>query len=309
MSLQPAPEFGSGGAWPPVATDWVPLSWALFLADPSDRDPDALAATALSELHSQDPESAEDNPLRTEDVLRDDFLYEAIFDQTGGRVPLGRSRSRVKVTIGLVSTIGISTKPDPLAARGELRRLVRSTRWRRNDPVTQLPPGATHEMTHSVTTGLSVEYSQKLADSLGLSLGGNVSGIQARLSSQVQQEFGLSLDITSQEQHSTTLTLTNPSDTRYRVFALWHVDQRISVDALTVWTSRPRSRLRPAWESRGSLEFVVGSDPYLTNTEISRTLPSQSSFAGYPTEAWHRGTDQALRATCPRAVTRIVLPN
>ena len=88
-------------------------------------------------------------------------------------------------------------------------------------------------MTHSVTTGLSVEHSQKLADSLGLSLGGNLLGIQATLSGQLQQEFGLKLDITSQEQHSTTLTLTNPSDTLCRVFALWHVDQRISVDVLT----------------------------------------------------------------------------
>ena len=126
-------------------------------------------------------------------------------------------------------------------------------------------------MTHSVTTGLSVEHSQKLADSLGLSLGGNLPGIQATLSKQLQQEFGLKLDITSQEQHSTTLTLTNPSDTLYRVFALWHVDQRISVDALTVSTGRHRSEHMPAWEPRGSPEFVVDSDPHLTYTEIDRT--------------------------------------
>ena len=139
LSLPPAPELGFGGAWPPVATDWVPLSWALFLADRSDRDPDALAATAFLELYRQDPESTGDKPLRTEDVLRDDFLYEAIFRQTGGRSPLSRSRSRVGVTISLGPTV-IRTKPDPFAARGELRRLVRSTRWQRNDPVTQLPP-------------------------------------------------------------------------------------------------------------------------------------------------------------------------
>lgn len=116
----------------------MPLSWALFLADPSDRDPDALAATAFLELYRQDPESTGDKLLRTEDVLRDDFLYEAIFRQTGGRLPLSRSRSRVGVTISLGPTV-IRTKPDPFAARGELRRLVLSTRWQRNDPVTQLP--------------------------------------------------------------------------------------------------------------------------------------------------------------------------
>lgn len=264
LSLPRAPEFGFDGAWPPVAIDWVPLSWALFLADPSDRDPDSVAGTALS--HKLESGLL----LRTEDVLGDDFLCTDIIEILQRRA----DRASIIKLLGRGAFKDLDDPariPDSPAAHGELRRVVRSTRWRRKDPVTQLPPGVTHEMTHSVTTGLSVEHSQKLADSLGLSLGGNLLGIQATLSGQLQQEFGLKLDITSQEQHSTTLTLTNPSDTLCRVFALWHVDQRISVDVLTVSTSRKRSELRSAWEPRGSPEFVVDSDPYLTFAEIGRT--------------------------------------
>jgi hypothetical protein len=264
LSLPRAPEFGFDGAWPPVAIDWVPLSWALFLADPSDRDPDSVAGTALSH------KLASGLLLRTEDVLGDDFLCTDIIEILQRR----RTRALMRKLLGKRAakiSEDLEGIPDSPAAHGELRRVVRSTRWRRKDSVTQLPPGATYEMTHSVTTGLSVEHSQTLADSLGLSLGGNLLGIQATLSRQLQQEFGLKLDITSQEERSTTLTLTNPSDTLYRVFALWHVDQRISVDALTVSTGRHRSEHMPAWEPRGSPEFVVDSDPHLTFAEIDRT--------------------------------------
>lgn len=46
--------------------------------------------------------------------------------------------------------------------RNELRRLVHAARWKRQDPVIQLPPASAHEMTYSVITGLSIEHTQTL---------------------------------------------------------------------------------------------------------------------------------------------------
>jgi hypothetical protein len=53
-----------------------------------------------------------------------------------------------------------------------------------------------------------------------------------RLSSQVNKEFGLRLEITAQEESTRTLTLVNQSENRYRRFALWHIDHQITVTAL-----------------------------------------------------------------------------
>jgi hypothetical protein len=136
--------------------------------------------------------------------------------------------------------------------------------------VIKLAPGSTHEVTHSVTTGLTVERSQTLAKSLGLSAGPNLTGIQAKLSSQMNKEFGLKLDITAQEPESSKLTITNQSDEHYRLFALWHVDQRITVDALdlAVRAPRPSGQVHATWTSRGTVDFMAAHDPFITYAEI-----------------------------------------
>lgn len=291
LSLPHAPEFGPDGAWPPVVTQWVPLSWALFWTehalweDRSDLDPDALAPAAILQIYS--PRPAVGDALRTEDALRDDFLHESLlawFPQETVFHPMGAGGARLRdgnflLYKGRDDREGIAIYTEP---PGELRRAVRSVRWRRKDPVTQLPPGVTHEMTQSVTTGLSVEHSRTLADSLGFDLGGEAAGVQAKLSSQAQEQLGLKLDITSQQQHSTKLTLCNSSEDRYRLFALWHVDHRISVDALTLPADNPGARkpvfgshshgFRPAWQPRESVEFAAENDSHITYVEVSRVL-------------------------------------
>lgn len=276
LALSAAPEFGSDGAWPPVATDWLPLRWELFDA-PSLKwiHSGAIAAHAISLRFGTDKDRGE--PLLAENALSDEFLYDSIFaDINEVRIVFSDQR---RTTFDLNSEKIVDRDFD--AENRELRRLVHLVRWRRRDPITRLPPGATHEMTHSVTTGLSAEHSQMLADSLGLRLGGNAGGIQANLSSQLQQEFGLRLEITSQEQRGTKLTLSNQRWNRYRLFALWHVDHRITVDALTTGGEQKSMEawkfagvmdvIRPAWESRGSTEFVTDSAPHLTYTEVRRS--------------------------------------
>jgi hypothetical protein len=250
LVLKSAPEFGKDGAWPPVATEWTPLRWELF--ESAEFKPTTFAAYGLVKLYDYAfTRSRGSKKLTvTADFLRDDPLHNKLFSLSWALI--GGEGNNFEVAYGM-QIEGISAAhrryQDTLTSFGynvqtwssnggrvprpsELRRVVHSERWRRQDPVIQLPPGATHEVTHSVTTGLTVERSKQLATSLGLNLGGNVVGIQNRLSSQVNKEFGFRLEITAQGENTRTLTLTNQSENRYRRFALWHIDHQITVAAL-----------------------------------------------------------------------------
>ncbi len=277
LRLPPAPEFGLDGTWPPVETEWVPLRWQLFTTVTSRQfDAEADIAHAIATRFGVDEEGG--GPLYNENALDDDFLYRSVFaniDEVEGivdRKGTGIIFKSTKIGDGEVDTV-----------HQELRRMVHSVRWRRSNPVIKLPPSTEHETTHSITTGLSVEHSQALARSFGLSLGGNARGVQSQLSSHLQEQFGLRLDITSQEQRSTKLKLNNPSSDRYRLFALWHVDHRITIAHLYI--SRHYTKdfeasgfgffdvVRPAWGQLASIEYVAGSDPHLTYAEVSRPSP------------------------------------
>ena len=135
-----------------------------------------------------------------------------------------------------------------------------SVRWRRKDPVTQLPPGVTHAMTNLSQRGSQWNIAVRLLTPWDSILEEKQQESRLRLSSQAQEQLGLKLNITSQQQHSTKLTLANSSTERYRLFALWQVGYRINVDALTLPTDNPGARkpeygshshgFRPAWTPR-----------------------------------------------------------
>jgi hypothetical protein len=268
--LPPAPEFGQDGTWPPVTTEWLPLRWELFRAETSGRT--TCIAFMILQMYRRSIADAldADDPLLIEDALHTDFLYESIFSHSSATLEVTESEIKGEISSGGGSMhFPFRTEKQPLH---EMRRLVYAARWQREDPVIQLPPGSTHEMAHSVTTGLSVEHSQMLAKSLGLAVGGDTAGFQAKLDSQLQQEFGLKLNITAQEERSTKLTLTNQSSDCYRLFALWHVDYRITVHALDVPVRRGLSEgLRPTWVPRGDIQFVTTNEPFITFMEIRRT--------------------------------------
>jgi hypothetical protein len=302
LVLPSAPEFARDGSWPPVVTEWLPLRWELFEADPHNLD--TLMAYLLFTLRrSRDPLLAEDTQsasLIYEPSFPDDASAVIKVTQTSTSVEIKfnddsieikRKRWRPTAQLYYMSEAALrASGGDPIDLAElhqvvnllnipykELRRLVHYARWRRKDPITQLPPGSTQEMMHSVTTGLSVERSQALAGSLGLNLGVDMTGVQAKLSSQLQQELGFKLDITAQEEMSTKLTLTNQSNDHYRLFALWHIDHLITVDALSVPTTRHRghsgftSGLQPSWTRLGSEEFVTSNEPFVTFAEIDRS--------------------------------------
>ena len=273
LALPPAPEFGPDGSWPPAATDWLSLRWDLFDVD-CKFDRRAAVAHALSWRFGRDERLG--SPLCTENALSEDFLYQSTFAGLGEVTMFEYRRGRLSLVLDYWKAERDRGK-DFDDRYAELRRLVHAVRWRRTDPVIQLPPGAVHEMTYVITTGLSMESSLRLASSLGLSVAGDAPGLKTTLSSQIQEEFALKLDVSAQEQQSTKLTLSNESTERYRLFALWHVDHKITVDALRVGDGDMEKRqfgtfddLHTFWEPREKIEWVAHSDPHITYAEVSR---------------------------------------
>jgi len=254
-------------AGPPVTTEWLPLRWELFQAETSGRTT-CMAFMILQMYRRSIPDTPDtEDPLLIEDALRSNFLYESVFSHSSATLEVTESDVKGEIASGGRSMhLPFHTGKQPLH---ELRRLVYTARWQREDPVIQLPPGSTHEMTHSVTTGLSVEHSQILAKSLGLAVGGDPAGFQAKLDSQLHEEFGFRLNITAQEERSAKLTLTNQGSDCYRLFALWHVDHRITVHALDTPVRGGLSEgLQPTWAPRGDIQFVAAKEPFITFLDI-----------------------------------------
>lgn len=302
-----APEFEDDGSWPPVSTSWLALRWELFEAKVERREHETLApdwglekvprrlkrrfgsrpeATLFASPPPEDTSTFEAFNLLREsnlplsdderDVLSPNFL-DTIFGKASVLAWDVLTNSDVlpskESEWPSVLSPGLSYGPQNQNRgweRKEIRRVVHYARWKRKDPVTQLPPGGVQEISYTVTTGLSTEHSQILARSLGLEFGGSGAGIHGTLTGRLEQQFGFRLAITNQEQRTTKLSLTNQSN-GYRLFALWQVEDLITVDALAA-TREQRGkvvRLRPGWLLRATAEFVTNSEPVVTSTDIA----------------------------------------
>lgn len=179
LTLPPAPGFGLDGLWPPVETEWLPLRWELFELETQELE--AMIGWMLFKIAS--------HPI-SDDAWLKDFYTKPSFAKSSVELMLSKDKASISIT-SEGSALNLSRSRTSLFGRAtlelsdlrnfvleafrakELRQLVHCVRWRRKDPVTQLPPDASHELTHSVTTGLSIEQSQTLTESLGLDLGGN----------------------------------------------------------------------------------------------------------------------------------------
>jgi hypothetical protein len=256
LALKSAPEFSGDGRWPPVTTEWTPLRWGLF--ESSQFKPTTFAAYGLVRLHDYAFYRHEEakNLMVTADFLQDDPLREDLFSVSWALIDDKRhgnyeaylenfgvaygmeiegvfaAHRRDHTTESFLIARTWSTNGGRVPRPRELRRVVHSVRWRRQDPVIQLPPGATHEATHSITTGLTIERSMQLARSLGIGLSGKSVGIESQLSAQINKSFGINLAMTAQREDTRTLTLVNQSKNRYRRFALWNLEHQFTVAAL-----------------------------------------------------------------------------
>jgi hypothetical protein len=110
---------------------------------------------------------------------------------------------------------------------GEVREVVYSQAWERDDPIVQLPPGATHEQSYSLTCGISETQTRELAQSLGLKL-----GKAGALTGELSSKFGIATTISEQRSLTDTVTLRNDGTQTYRLYARWFVHHEITVQRL-----------------------------------------------------------------------------
>jgi hypothetical protein len=107
----------------------------------------------------------------------------------------------------------------------EKREVVYTQAWRRDDPIVQLPPGATKAHQIELTYGITESQTEELAQSLGFNIGSKSAQISGELSS----KFGIQTTLSVQESVTDTITLTNDVLKGYRLFALWSIKHTITV--------------------------------------------------------------------------------
>jgi hypothetical protein len=143
----------------------------------------------------------------------------------------------------------------------EIRRIRHTLFWRRDNPVTQLVPGATRRVKSSTTLGLSSAEAIELSSSLGLHGGlPNIVG----LNGQISRKLGETINLSFQRQDEEELTLTNDRTGYYKLFAIWHPVQRLDIDFL----ANMQSLRRLGWFKLTSVSFAEDSSVQLTSTDI-----------------------------------------
>jgi hypothetical protein len=142
--LGPPPEFGSGGTPPPVASDPMTVATWRFTID-----------TGSSELFAVEPAHLA-RSLAIGVVFPPALLL--FYAKVGVKL-----LARRKLERGTLVSRSAST-----SAEREQRQLLYSQRWRRDDPVVQLPPGVKSEKSYTVTTGIEQSRSLELSRSLGV---------------------------------------------------------------------------------------------------------------------------------------------
>ncbi len=131
--------------------------------------------------------------------------------------------------------------------------------WRREDPVTQLPPGGSSEITMSLRIGVSEECATEVARSLGMTGTAPYVSISAQLSNK-----GSTKIIISREKEVTRkITLTNPREDTYRRLAIWHVVNRLSIVAKPDLTSDQRIICQET-------EFILSDAANVTFMDVAR---------------------------------------
>jgi hypothetical protein len=160
----------------------------------------------------------------------------------------------------------------------EIRTLVYSQQWVRDDPIIQLPPGTSQEKQFTVTSGMAGTHMQELAKSLNLGSG----ELTNTLSSKVGFEVKVSTEVTRTE----TLTLQNDNPDKYRLYARWSVVHRLDVFRIPLPSDVPSEMIEELLANR--TEFAAEA-PFLTIetidqsstnfTSIDLRRPSQASAA------------------------------
>ena len=209
------PEFGRDGSWPPVSSQAVVVSTKTFAIGEDAPDPSHIPSTTT----------------RTTTAKSGGGSASALAGASGamaGAVVLGPIG--FVLGAGLVAAVARRKRQhrriEP-ERESEVRMLIYSQLWRRDDPIVQLPPGTTQEKTYTVTTGIERSHTRELSRSLGLKTGDALA-----LSASLATRFGTQITLKAQESRTDTLRLQNDGAESYRRFARWSVIHRLEVVSL-----------------------------------------------------------------------------
>jgi hypothetical protein len=96
--------------------------------------------------------------------------------------------------------------------------------WMREDPPTQLAPGASSEAELSYRVGLTRSQALEIANVIGISLG---VGEHMTLTGQSSGKSTVAMTVAVDKTVTRRIKLSNPMDGSYRLIALWHVYSQI----------------------------------------------------------------------------------
>jgi len=220
------PPFGSNGAWPPISTGPVIIASAVFQTAPRPGQVSGGYQATLARRSFINPKT------------------KAVAGTVGGALfwPAG------------VAMLGYAAVKKIRAGKtGETREVVYSLAWQRDDPIVQLPPGATHEQSYSMTCGISETQTRELTRSLGLKLG-HAGALTGELSS----KFGIATTVSEQRSITDTVMLRNEGTQAYRLYARWFVRHELTVQRLETPEEQFSQGARRNWgevsdETLGSL--------------------------------------------------------
>jgi hypothetical protein len=148
---------------------------------------------------------------------------------------------------------------------GEMREVVYSPAWQRDDPIVQLPPGATHEQSYSMTCGISETQTRELTRSLGLKFG--KAGV---LTGELSSKFGIATTVSEQRSITDTVMLRNEGTQAYRLYARWFVRHELTVQRLEIPEEQgSREAMQTRWEVPDGTLGSPGRSPLCTVSFMS----------------------------------------
>ena len=152
-------------------------------------------------------------------------------------------------------------------AESEIRKLVYSQQWVRDDPIIQLPPGTAQEKQFSIAGGITQTHMQELAKSLNIPAG--------ELSTALSSKIGFEVNVKVEASQTETLRLQNDSPEKYRLYARWSVVHRLDVYRFPLSSDAPRELIDQLLADQSD----VGSQaPFLTVETVERNTTNFTSI-------------------------------
>lgn len=256
------PEFGSDGSDPPLESEPLNVSSSLVLS-PVYGDVQTARARLLLLLLEKNKKGK--YALRAEGVEVERLIKELIEKRREFDGDPGSEEAETALIVMQMEDMGMTIFMEDLEkGTGEPREpvlLYYTKSWRRDDPVTQLPPGASLQRQVELKLGASASEYEDLSMHLEI----DISPGLGRLSTELNRKIGLRGSLKMERTTTETLSLTNPSDSLYRRFAFWHVVDTISICRL----SSKKNRL--FWFEAERVEIVASSSISITYHDIAPT--------------------------------------